>query len=96
MAPLIDPNFNAPVRVPISTSTRPRTTYTLSDDVTGTITQFDNRVWSASFAGVGLYPSTRQVRDGRVLYAYKVNTVSSDNGSDVERQGPDGYSGSDP
>jgi len=46
----------------------PRTTYTLSDDVTGTITQFDNRVWSASFAGVGLYPTTRQVRDGRVLY----------------------------
>jgi len=61
MAPLIDPNFNAPIG-PVATGTHTHTTSQLTDDVTGSITQFDTRVWSGSFTGVGLYPTSRQVR----------------------------------
>jgi len=60
MAPLIDPNFNAP-NGPVVTGTHARTTYELTKDVTGSITQFDTRVWNGSFTGVGLYPTSRQV-----------------------------------
>jgi len=96
MAPCINYGFNSPIHIPISTSTCQHITYALSDDMTGMITQFDNWVWSASFAGVGLYPSSQQVCKLITFpLHFRLTRLQLDYQLHDQGQGPDGYGGSD-